>query len=116
MGYRTRLALAAFCLALATQSALAQQPAALMSGDQWLGMYESGPTGQEAAAAYVAGYVDGIHAAEATAKRKRFCVPDNVTEIELATMVAEYLNTKSVFRRMGAPFVIDNAFKDRFPC
>ena len=116
MGYRTRLRVAAFCLALVAPPALAQQPAALMSGDQWLGMYESGPAGQEAAAAYVAGYVDGIHAAEATAKRKRFCVPDNVTEIELAALVADYLNAKSVFRRMGAPFVIDNAFKDRFPC
>ena len=116
MGCRIRLGAVALCLALAAPPALAQQPPALMSGDQWLGMYESGPAGQEAAAAYVAGYVDGIHAAEATANRKRFCVPDNVTEIELATMVAEYLNDKSVFRRMGAPFVIDNAFKDRFPC
>jgi hypothetical protein len=116
MGYPTRLRVAALCLALAAPSALAQQPAALMSGDQWLGMYESGQAGQEAAAAYVAGYVDGVHAAEATTKRKRFCVPDNVTEIQLAAMVAEYLNAKTVFRRMGAPFVIDNAFKDRFPC
>lgn len=116
MGCRTRLGAVALCLALAASPALAQQPPALMSGDQWLGMYESGPAGQEAAAAYVAGYVDGIHAAEATANRKRFCVPDNVTEIELATMVAEYLKAKSVFSRMGAPFVIDNAFKDRFPC
>ena len=51
MGYRTSPALAAFCLALAAPPALAQQPAALMSGDQWLGMYESGSAGPEAAGA-----------------------------------------------------------------
>jgi hypothetical protein len=108
--------LAACLLAFAASSAYSQQPVPLMTGDQWLGMYESGDAGREAAAAYVAGYVDGIHAAEATAGRKRFCVPDDVTEIELATAVAEYLGAKTVFRRMGAPFVIDKAFKDRFPC
>ncbi len=108
--------LAACLLAAAAPGALAQQPAPFMTGDQWLGMYEAGAAGREAAAAYVAGYVDGVHAAEAAANRKRFCVPDDVTEIELATAVADYLGAKSVFRRMGAPFVIDNAFKDRFPC
>jgi hypothetical protein len=113
--FRTPI-LAACLLAAASSGASAQPPAPFMTGDQWLGMYEAGEAGREAAAAYVAGYVDGVHAAEATASRKRFCVPDDVTEIELAAAVAEYLGAKSVFRRMGAPFVIDSAFKDRFPC
>jgi hypothetical protein len=94
----------------------AQAPTPFMTGDQWLGMYEAGEAGREAAAAYVAGYVDGVQAAEATAGRKRFCVPETVTEIELAAAVAAYLESKAVFRRMGAPFAIDNVFKDRFPC
>lgn len=109
-----RLLIALPCLVVLP--AVAQQPAPFMTGDQWLGMYEAGETGREAAAAYVAGYVDGIQAATATAGRKPFCVPDDVTEIELAAAVADYLATKAVFRRMGAPFVIDNAFKGRFPC
>jgi hypothetical protein len=94
----------------------AQPPMPFMTGDQWLGMYEAGNAGREAAAAYVAGYVDGVQAAEAAATRKRFCVPEDVTEIELAAAVAAYLESKAVFRRMGAPFVIDGAFKDRYPC
>ena len=103
-------------LALVANAADAESPVPFVTGDQWLGMYEAGEAGREAAAAYVAGYVDGVQAAEATAARRRFCVPDGVTEIELAAAVAAYLETKSMFRRMGAPFVIDNAFKDRFPC
>lgn len=91
-------------------------PAPFMNGAQWLGMYESGEAGREAAAAYVAGYVDGIQAAEATARKKRFCVPGTVTELELADAVAAYLAGKPVFRQMGAPFVIDGALKDRFDC
>jgi len=105
---------ATLCLLATTTNA--QQPQPFMTGDQWIGMYESGEAGKEAAAAYVAGYVDGIQVAEATASRKRFCVPDNVTELELADLVATYLAGKAVYRRMGAPFVIDNAFKARFPC
>jgi hypothetical protein len=87
-----------------------------MTGAQWLGMYESGEAGREAAATYVAGYVDGVQAAEATARKKRFCVPDTVTELELADIVAKYLAGKSVFRQMGAPFVIDGALKDLYRC
>ena len=107
---------AAGALVAGVAPAAAQAPAPFMTGDQWLGMYEAGEAGREAAAAYVAGYVDGVQAAEATSGRKRFCVPDNVTEIELAAAVADYLASKTVFRRMGAPFVIDNAVKDRFAC
>ena len=91
-------------------------PKPFMTGAQWLGMYESGEAGREAAAAYVAGYVDGIQAAEATARKKRFCVPETVTELELADMVAIYLAEKVVFRQMGAPFVIDGALKGLYPC
>jgi hypothetical protein len=91
-------------------------PQPFMTGNQWLGLYQSGEAGKEAAAAYVAGYVDGVQAAEATAQRKRFCVPDDVTELELADIVAAYVSGKSVFRQMGAPFVIDGALKDRFRC
>ena len=91
-------------------------PAPFMTGDQWLGMFESGEQGKEAAAAYVAGYVDGVQTAEATARKKRFCVPDDVTEIQLAEMVASYLKSKEIFRQMGAPFIIDAAFKDAFRC
>ncbi len=91
-------------------------PQPFMTGNQWLGLYESGEAGKEAAAAYVAGYVDGVQAAEATARRKRFCVPDDVTELELADVVAAYVSGKSVFRQMGAPFVIDGALKDRYRC
>ncbi len=87
-----------------------------MTGAQWLGMYESGEAGKEAAATYVAGYVDGVQAAEATARKKRFCVPGTVTELELADIVAKYLAGKSVFRQMGAPFVIDGALKDLYRC
>ena len=108
-------ALAATLCLLATPTG-AQQPQPFMTGDQWMGMYESGEPGREAAAAYVAGYVDGIQAAEANASRKRFCVPDDVTELELADMIATYLEGKAVYRRMGAPFVVDNAFKARLPC
>ena len=91
-----------------------------MTGAQWLGMYESDEAGKEAAAAYVAGYVDGVQSAEATSRKKRFCVPETVTEVELADEVAKYLAGKSVFRQMGAPFVIegdeyDSAFFDKRP-
>lgn len=103
-------------LCLVASTTVAQQPQPFMTGDQWMGMYESGEAGKEAAAAYLAGYVDGVQAAEANASRKRFCVPDNVTELELADLVAAYLEGKAVYRRMGAPFVVDNAFKARFPC
>lgn len=91
-------------------------PAPFMTGAQWLGMYDSGDAGKEAAAAYVAGYVDGIQAAEATARKKRFCVPETVTELDLADQVAAYLRGKSVFGQMGAPFVIDGALKERYRC
>jgi hypothetical protein len=91
-------------------------PEPFMSAAQWIGMYESGEAGREAAAAYVAGYADGVQSAEATARKKRFCVPDTVTELELAEIVAGYLAGKSVFRQMGAPFVIDGALKERFGC
>lgn len=108
------------CLAagLLLVSALAAggPPTPFMTGAQWLGMYEGGDPGKEAAAAYVAGYVDGVQSSEATARKKRFCVPDSVTELELADMVAEYVMGKSVFRQMGAPFVIDAALKERFAC
>jgi hypothetical protein len=87
-----------------------------MTGAQWLGMYESDEAGKEAAAAYVAGYVDGVQSAEATSRKKRFCVPETVTEVELADVVASYLSGKSVFRQMGAPFVIDGALKGLYPC
>ena len=87
-----------------------------MTGAQWLGTYESDEAGKEAAAAYVAGYVDGVQSAEATSRKKRFCVPETVTEVELADEVAKYLAGKSVFRQMGAPFVIDGALKDSYPC
>jgi len=109
-------ALLLLCVLAAGPVAADGPPAPFMTGAQWLGMYEAGDTGKEAAAAYVAGYVDGIQSAEATARKKRFCVPDTVTELELADMVAEYLTGKSVFRQMGAPFVIDGALKDRFGC
>jgi len=102
---------------LAYTAALAEgPPTPFMTGAQWLGMYESGQAGKEAAAAYVGGYVDGVQSAEATARKKRFCVPDNVTELELADIVAKYLAGKSVFRQMGAPFVIDGALRERFGC
>jgi hypothetical protein len=111
-----RIFILGLLLAALAGPAGAQAPAPFLTGDQWLGMYEAGEAGRESAAAYVAGYVDGVQAAEATAGRKRFCVPDSVTEIELAAAVAAYLESKSVFRRMGAPFVIDNVLEDRFPC
>ena len=91
-------------------------PQPFMTGGQWLGMYESGEAGKEAAAAYVAGYVDGVQSAEATSRKKRFCVPETVTELELAEFVAKYLAGKSVFRQMGAPFVIDGALKEVYRC
>ena len=91
-------------------------PTPFMTGAQWLGMYESGEAGKEAAAAYVGGYVDGVQSAEATVRKKRFCVPDNVTELELADIVAKYLAGKSVFGQMGAPFVIDGALREQFGC
>jgi hypothetical protein len=91
-------------------------PKPFMTSAQWLGMYESGETGKETAAAYVAGYVDGVQSAEAVSRKKRFCVPETVTELELADAVAKYLAGKSVFRQMGAPFVIDGALKGLYPC
>jgi len=91
-------------------------PAPFMTGAQWLGMYDSGEPGKEAAAAYVAGYVDGVQSAEATERKKRFCVPETVTELHLADQVAAYLRGKSVFGQMGAPFVIDGALKERYRC
>jgi hypothetical protein len=103
-------------MAISARSSAEQPPQPFMTGNQWLGMYESGETGKEAAAAYVAGYVDGIQAAEATARRKRFCVPDDVTELELAELVAAYVSGKSVYRQMGAPFVIDGALKSAYKC
>lgn len=102
---------------LCTGPAMAEgPPAPFMTGAQWLGMYESGAAGREAAAAYVAGYVDGVQSAEATARKKRFCVPETITELELADQVATYLKGKSVFGQMGAPFVIDGALKARYGC
>ena len=103
-------------ITLGTTTTLAASPQPFMTGAQWIGLYESGEAGKEAAAAYAAGYVDGIHSAEATARKKRFCVPDDVTEIELADIVAKYVAGKSVFRQMGAPFVIDGALKDVYRC
>ena len=109
-------ALSLVCLlGVATVSAQ-EPPQPFMTGAQWLGMYDSDDAGREAAAAYVAGYVDGVQSAEATARKKRFCVPDTVTELELADVVARYLAGKSVFGQMGAPFVIDGALKEQFGC
>ena len=119
MRSRTRtkcLTLLLVSFTLAGTGAMAAAPQPFMTGAQWIGLYESGEAGKEAAAAYVAGYVDGIQAAEATARKKRFCVPEDVTEIELADVVAKYLAGKSVFRQMGAPFVIDGALKDVYRC
>jgi hypothetical protein len=115
---RRSIALAAFCTLMALPGLAPAQspPQPFMTGNQWLGLYESGEAGKEAAAAYVAGYVDGVQAAEATARRKRFCVPDDVTELELADVVAAYVSGRSVFRQMGAPFVIDGALTDRYRC
>jgi hypothetical protein len=109
-------AAAAFLLFSTLATAADAPPKPFMTGGQWLGMYESGEAGKEAAAAYVAGYVDGVQNAEAKARKKRFCVPETITELELADIVAKYLADKSVFRQMGAPFVIDGALRDNFPC
>jgi hypothetical protein len=109
-------AAAAFLILSTLATAADAPPKPFMTGAQWLGMYESGEAGKEAAAAYVAGYVDGVQAAEATSRKKRFCVPETVTELELADVVASYLSGKSVFRQMGAPFVIDGALKGLYPC
>ena len=103
-------------LLIASAAAADTPPQPFMTGGQWLGMYESGEAGKEAAASYVAGYVDGVQSAEATSRKKRFCVPETVTELELADIVAKYLAGKSVFRQMGAPFVIDGALKDVYRC
>jgi hypothetical protein len=105
---------ALFLTVSATAADTSPQP--FMTGGQWLGMYESGEAGKEAAASYVAGYVDGVQPTEATSRKKRFCVPETVTELELADVVAKYLAGKSVFRQMGAPFVIDGALKDLYRC
>ncbi len=117
-GRPSRIATAlVFSSIVAVSSASADgPPQPFMTGAQWLGMYEGGEAGKEAAAAYVAGYVDGVQSAEATARKKRFCVPETVTELELADIVGAYLADKSVFRQMGAPFVIDGALKERFGC
>ena len=112
----TAVAIAVTVFAMSARSSADQPPQPFMTGNQWLGTFESGEAGREAAAAYVAGYVDGIQAAEATARRKRFCVPGDVTEIELAEQVADYLRGKRVYRQMGAPFVIDGALKSAYPC
>ena len=110
------LAAAALLFSSTLATAADAPPKPFMTGAQWLGMYESDEAGKEAAAAYVAGYVDGVQSAEATSRKKRFCVPETVTETELADEVAKYLAGKSVFRQMGAPFVIDGALKDSYPC
>ncbi|MGD2033362.1 MAG: Rap1a/Tai family immunity protein [Gammaproteobacteria bacterium] len=110
------LAAAALLFSSTLATAADAPPKPFMTGAQWLGMYESDEAGKEAAAAYVAGYVDGVQSAEATSRKKRFCVPETVTEVELADEVAKYLAGKSVFRQMGAPFVIDGALKDSYPC
>lgn len=109
-------AVAVFLISPTLATAADAPPKPFMTGAQWLGMYESGEAGKEAAAAYVAGYVDGVQHAEATSRKKRFCVPGTVTELELADIVAKYLAGKSVFRQMGAPFVIDGALKDAYRC
>ena len=116
MTTKTLLAAAALIVLPPLVGAADPLPKPFMTGAQWLGMYESGESGKEAAAAYVAGYVDGIQAAEATSRKKRFCIPETVTELELADLVASYLAGKSVFRQMGAPFVIDGALKGLYPC
>ena len=110
------LAAAALLFSSTLATAADAPPKPFMTGAQWLGMYESDEAGTEAAAAYVAGYVDGVQSAEATSRKKRFFVPETVTEVELADEVAKYLAGKSVFRQMGAPFVIDGALKDSYPC
>ena len=116
MNGRNILVTIAALLLTVSATAADTSPQPFMTGGQWLGMYESGEAGKEAAASYVAGYVDGVQSTEATSRKKRFCVPETVTELELADVVAKYLAGKSVFRQMGAPFVIDGALKDVYRC
>lgn len=98
----------------ATQAA--EPGTVFITGDEWLGMYESGEPGREAAAAYAAGYVDGVLAAAPESRRRNWCLPDAVTELELADAVARYLAGKPVFSRMGAPFILDRALAEAWPC
>lgn len=96
-------------------AAAAGPDAPLLSGDEWLGMYQAGDAGREAAAAYVAGYLDGVRAADPDGGRA-WCLGGPVNELELAAAVARYLAARPVFRRMGAPFILDRALAEAWPC
>ncbi len=107
------LALSGMLLTIVPVSA---RDTSFMNGNQWMAMYETSEESREAAAAYVAGYVDGIKASGTTSRSKKLCVPDNVTELDLADIVAGYLKRKQAFLQMGAPFIIDKALKETFRC
>jgi hypothetical protein len=95
----------------------AQAPAPpFMTGNQWMALYETSDDTREAAAAYVAGYVDGVRSTGTTARSKKLCVPDNVTELDLADAVANYLSRKQVFMQMSAPFIVDKALREAYRC
>lgn len=113
---RKTIALLALTGMLLIISPVSAQDTSFMNGNQWLAMYETSEDTKEAAAAYVAGYVDGIKASGTTSRTKKLCVPDNVTELELADIVAGYLKRKQAFLQMSAPFIIDKALKEAFRC
>ena len=95
----------------------AQAPAPpFMTGNQWMALYETSDESRETAAAYVAGYVDGVRSTGTTARSKKLCVPDNVTELDLADAVAGYLSRKQAFMQMSAPFIIDKALREAYRC
>jgi hypothetical protein len=112
----SKLLPAALLLLAATIIAAETPVVPFMTGNQWMALYETSDETRETAAAYVAGYVDGVRSTGTTARTKKLCVPDNVTELDLADAVAHYLSRKQAFMQMGAPFIVDKALREAYRC
>jgi hypothetical protein len=107
---------AGLLLLLATMVSAQTPVPPFMTGNQWMALYETSDETRETAAAYVAGYVDGVRSTGTTARSKKLCVPDDVTELDLADAVANYLSRKQAFMQMSAPFIIDKALREAWRC
>jgi hypothetical protein len=113
---RLSVFLGSLLLTVMTTVAAEPQDTPFMNGNQWMALYETSDATRETAAAYVAGYVDGVKSTGTTARSKKLCVPDNVTELDLADVVANYLRKKQAFLQMGAPFIVDKALREAYRC
>jgi len=107
--------------ALAFAAAIASAPAAALTGNEFLAMYE---TDKAASLQYVAGMIDGMNAmqyAEIRASKrdenfKHWCPSGTITYLQYHDVLVKRLRDRPDGRHHPASGIAYFAFKDAWPC